>query len=185
MTERTQEKNWWLWLTANDVGLQAHGFDPEDRFAHTGHRVALPERWARTVGMWGLYPSSAILETAGGTKAAYYVFKHRWALTALRPNDKIPSVLKLAESCWETVNREIVAQQGETTLAEACSKCAFTVGVLPIEMMLYTQGLDDVLKTYGIESPEVYGRMEERERLLLWEGLGALNFATGIPRHHR
>lgn len=175
------ETHWWTWATETDNLLRARGLDPKERWSHVAQRAPMPERWARTVGMWGLYASEDIRAIAGGTRSAFYVFKARHYLRTLAPKEPIPNPVQFAELVWGAVNPH--AQEFE--LAAAAEIAAPEFGILPLEALLYWKAFEHVRTVYGFADLEPYGKMELRKRQLLWEECGALLLLNPPGHQHR
>lgn len=165
---------WWDWLLASPYSLRERGLDPTHRLAKTGHSRALSYRWAKTIGMWALRSETDIKKASGTSAQSTAIFRQRYGLysaaqslrvnypehtaenygvfgqvmTACHAHYAVHSALgancfslgAAARSCTGRVNSDNRIPQSLRPRVEG------TLGILPIEALLYHSVIEWVLK---------------------------------------
>jgi hypothetical protein len=168
----------WATLTAEE--LRRRGLDPNLRPNNTGHRYPLSPVWSKTVGAWCVEDTDGFLAPntgliCGVDRRNFETFKYRHRLRTgpqfrRAEGTRADDPWYLSQLVYDTYNEKHVAAQrraplNHVTLAVEVGK---SVGVLPIEAVLYIIQFDEFLTHNGLNRT-TWGGLEYENQKYLWE----------------
>lgn len=191
------------WIRYASPSLRVKSMCPEDRIHYTGHVVHLPRAYIPSIGNWCRAdtrqlinidcPNEGLVKVRHG---AFRQFRHKNGLFTRREYELLYGRLAdqpwhLAEHCWMAVAHAqgaLLRVNGTTgSLGEAARKAvqdalarSRPLGVLPIEVVLWTRVFDTFLSTHLLSYDEWAGFSHE-ERVTFWApGIAGKRWDIGL-----
>ncbi len=197
---------WYDWLVLPGSALKRHGVDPALRSINTGHNRPLPRKWARTIGYWGRADPADIMAVVGidpksvKERNSYESFKSRQSLTSAR---NIAEFRKVSIDVWRQISSMVLATDSSYLIGQHLDKnpgdlvnawrhASDSLGILPVEAMLYDAEFSRVLSAIGLQEQEFHD-LEVDKRVKHWDnteaGISAPDTARfqvrAVPRYNR
>jgi hypothetical protein len=177
------------WVRLRDSELVARGADPRDRVRFTGHTRCLPEPYLATIGTWGAYEVQELVNDAEPHKAvvpvseaAYRRFKGRHRLLGRSQFARRhgPQPWARAEACFSAHERaqqrfdDYGGARGPIGVAcdyarmeRLCSPRGRSLGLLPVEIVLWTRVFDAMLAHHCFTTAE-WLELADDDKLIVW-----------------
>jgi hypothetical protein len=176
------------WIRLRDFELLARGVDPADRIRVTGHNRCLAEPYLATIGTWGAYEVHELVNNAEPhralvpvTEAAYRRFKARHRLLGRSQFARLhgPHVWTRAEVCFFAHERaqQVFDDHGARSpigvaadyarMTRQCSPSGRCLGLMPIEIVLWTRTFDAMLAEQGFSTTD-WLELGDDDKSLLW-----------------
>lgn len=193
--------HWRQWLCASTEFLKEQGHEKKEaRFNRIGHKRALSPRWARSVGMWGLATSREIMDAVGidvvataSARGTFDIFKFRhrlWTgpqLTRERASKNLDPLVStkrwemfhLAVVVHDFAHRQVLMRKRPLEGA-AIEATRIRFHILPIEVFLYYNVIEDILVANGFADREEWWKLPEEDRRALWDSAGEAPLVSGL-----
>ncbi len=169
------------WLTLRATELRARDADPEERLNLTGHGQPLGEPWVRTVGAWCVLETSEILGPEGilrqMPKKTFEVYKYRHRLRCGRqfrslvgsaPWDLAVHTYDLYKiRCKRLGPAASYGLVAATGIGEDRRTLAETLGLLPIEVVLWLHLFHEMLELHGLSRRD-FQELGDEEKDHIW-----------------
>lgn len=181
------------WISCTPLELKARGVDPLHRVHYTGHTHHVLEAWVPAIGNWAICTTHEFINTKAPHKGrvrvtsnAYHQYRYRLGLMTGPQFELIHGECRKtrkwfwAERCWKTYRDYQLASHrinGTTlsigkawldiyTRSRASLEPTDRLGMLPVEMVLWTRLFDTFLST--IASWEDWEALEDGEKSEIW-----------------
>lgn len=184
MLRARSELSTYEWVALTDAELGMRRRDPADRVLYTGHTTHVRRQWLDSIGRWGACETFDVISKTEPHKAVLHVthdafkkFKSRHALMTARQFARVhgPHAWTKAELCYDEHQRAQRALGMSAYPAPIGSACAYAVatsragiGLLPIEVVLWTRIFDDLLGHHGLELDDWHA-LEDSDKAAVWE----------------
>lgn len=179
------------WIALRDGDLRTRGYDPSHRVWYTGHTSAMRWQWLPSVGRWAGHETEELIDKLEPhrarvhvTHAAYRKYKGRHQLMTRRQFQAHygDHPWGQAETClaeYLRARRELGPHNVEPALGSTCAYAVATartaLGMLPVEAVVWSRLLSDLLLTYGLD-PDEWWSLDSDTKASAWATLGADDF---------
>ncbi len=190
------------WVRLRDFELVARRIDPADRVRFTGHTRCLAEPYLATIGTWGAYEVQELVNDAEPHKAsvpvseaAYRRFKGRHRLLGRSQFARLhgPQPWVRAELCFlahERAQQRFDDRGARGPIGIACDYARMeclcsprgrSLGLMPVEVVLWTRVFDAMLAHHSITPTEGL-ELGDAGKLLVWE-MGSARGPWGVDHY--
>ena len=179
------------WIALRDADLRRRGYDPSHRVWYTGHKFAMRWQWLASVGRWAGHETEELIDKLEPhrarvhvTYAAYRKFKGRHGLMTRRQFQAHygDHPWARAETClaeYLRARQELGLHDVEPALGSACAYALATarteLGMLPVEAVIWSRSLSELLLSYGVD-PDEWWSLDSDTKASAWGTVGAVDF---------
>lgn len=175
------------WVGLTDSQIRARRADPQQRVCYVGHTTFVRPQWMPSIGTWGALDTADMINDAAPHRAmlhvgsgAYRQFKARHHLMTKRQFERHhgPHAWTRAELCFREHARAQQALGASRTMASyaapvgtasayAVATAKVPLGLLPVEVTLWSRLFGELLTHHLIEDEEWYSLTDD-EKQSVW-----------------
>lgn len=161
------------WATLPASALKALRLEPAERLNITGHKYPLGVLWRRTVGGWCVGDTNYFLGPGGVVehvaRRTFDVYKYRHQLRTGPQFHRIyaDTPWSLPEAVFDSFEQHQLQHGGLSGYGRLAAAVGLTIGVLPIEAVLYVILFSEFLGHNGLKRMD-WGELDDTTKQHLW-----------------